>query len=94
MDPSSFYRYAPEHGLVKTKQLDAISISEFLGKDLLSLSRDDFSEISTLRVAKGLLRSVIDFYLDGRQLHSRELYRQYLKTDFKDDNISFKGDSE
>ena len=84
----------PEHGLVKTKQLDATSIGEYLGKDLVSLSRDDLSEISTLRVAKVLLRSVIDFYLDGRQLHSRELYRQYRKTDFKDDRISFKGDSE
>ena len=94
VDPSSFYRYVPEHGLIKTKQLDATSTSEYLGKDLVSLSRDDLSEISTLRVAKALLRSVIDFYLDGRQLHSRELYRQYLKTDFKDDDTSFKGDSE
>jgi hypothetical protein len=29
-------------------------------------------------MAKQLLRSVIDFYLGGQKLHSRELYRQHL----------------
>ena len=90
VDRSLYYRYVPEQGLVKIKQLGATSINEYLGEDLLSLSRDDLQEISTLRVAKTLIRSVIDFYLDGRQLHSRELYRQYLKTDFKDGNIPLK----
>ena len=90
VDRSLYYRYVPEQGLVKIKQSGAKSINEYLGEDLLSLSRDDLQEISTLRVAKTLIRSVIDFYLDGRQLHSRELYRQYLKTDFKNSNIPLK----
>jgi hypothetical protein len=28
-------------------------------------------------VARVVLRTAIDFYLDGRLLHSRRLYRQY-----------------
>jgi DNA repair protein RecO (recombination protein O) len=42
------------------------------------MEQGDFSERSVMKTAKQLLRSVINFYLDGRQLHSRELYRQHL----------------
>jgi DNA repair protein RecO (recombination protein O) len=38
----------------------------------------DFSQREVMQTAKKLTRRVIDFYLEGRQLHSRELYRQHL----------------
>ena len=41
------------------------------------LLKGDYSQTSTVRAAKRLTRSIIDFYLDGRRLNSRELYRQY-----------------
>jgi DNA repair protein RecO (recombination protein O) len=50
----------------------------YLGEDILGLIVGDFSQRSVMKTAKQLLRGVIDFYLGGRQLNSRELYRQHL----------------
>lgn len=94
IDRSCYYQYIPEIGLLKTNQFTNSSLNKYSGEDIVSLSRDNLDQVSTLRVAKMLLRSVIDFYLDGRQLHSRELYRQYSKTDLKYDDTSLKGKSE
>ena len=50
------------------------------GADLVSMVNGDFSTRSVMQAAKQLTRRVIDFYLGGKQLHSRELYRQHLMT--------------
>jgi recombinational DNA repair protein (RecF pathway) len=42
------------------------------------LCQGRFEQQSVLRAAKKLTRQVIDFYLDGKELNSRELYRQHL----------------
>jgi DNA repair protein RecO (recombination protein O) len=60
----------------------------YLGADLIALNEGNFEKISVTRTAKQLLRGVIDFYLDGRPLHSRELYRQHLETiDNRNNNL-------
>lgn len=72
-----FYHYIPEHGLREIKGQATPADGGLKGADIIAISRADFSQPSTMRTAKRLTRQVIDFYLDGRQLNSRELYRQY-----------------
>ena len=48
------------------------------GADIIALSQGELDKPSVLRTAKQLTRQVIDFYLDGKELNSRELYRQHL----------------
>ncbi len=78
LQEDSYYQYVPEKGLLLAiNQRDQVQ-GNYPGRDLTNISRGEFSQASTLRTAKQLLRSVIDFYLGGRLLHSRELYRQHL----------------
>lgn len=82
-----FYHYIPEQGLREVAE--GVSVKDagskgaglkgagLKGADIIAICQGDYSKLSTIRTAKRLTRSIIDFYLDGRQLHSRELYRQY-----------------
>ena len=76
------YHYIPEQGLREVAE--GVSVKDaglkgagLRGADIIAICQGDYSKLSTIRTAKRLTRSIIDFYLDGRQLHSRELYRQY-----------------
>jgi DNA repair protein RecO (recombination protein O) len=72
------YQYIPEQGLVEAVNQYRQPQGTYRGEDIMAMEQGDFSERSVMKTAKQLLRSVINFYLDGRQLHSRELYRQHL----------------
>lgn len=72
------YQYIPEQGLVEALNQYRQPQGTYRGEDIMAMEQGDFSERSVMKTAKQLLRSVINFYLDGRQLHSRELYRQHL----------------
>jgi len=78
LDADKFYKYIPELGLVECSNQSKATPGVFRGSDLMALSESEFDRKSVILAAKQLLRSVIDFYLDGRKLHSRELYRQHL----------------
>lgn len=78
LQADQFYQYIPEQGLQPSLNQREGMPGSYLGEDLLNISRGEFARGSAQRTAKLLLRSVINFYLDGRQLHSRELYRQHL----------------
>ena len=78
LDADKFYKYIPELGLVECSNQSKAMPGVFRGSDLMALSESEFDRKSVILAAKQLLRSVIDFYLDGRKLHSRELYRQHL----------------
>lgn len=71
------YQYIPEHGLRQVNPQSTAADIGLKGADIIAISQGDFSQTSTMRTAKRLTRQVIDFYLDGRQLNSRELYRQH-----------------
>lgn len=72
------YYYHFEHGpdAGKLSAHDAVRIS---GRTLLALYSEDVWDVDIAREAKSLLRPIIDRHLDNRPLHSRELYRAYLK---------------
>ena len=72
------YHYMPEQGLIELSSQHKQVSGVYLGEDILGLIAGDFSQRSVMKTAKQLLRGVINFYLGGRQLHSRELYRQHL----------------
>ena len=76
--PSCYYQYIPQQGLIPSTNQRAQVDGTYAGADLLSIAEGNFSEGASRLAAKRLLRSVIDFYLAGRPLHSRELYRQHL----------------
>jgi DNA repair protein RecO (recombination protein O) len=76
----AYYRYIPEQGLQEIQGQRAEDLGgALMGAELMAIARDDFSRDETIKTAKRLTRGVIDFYLNGRQLHSRELYRQFLQ---------------
>ena len=72
------YNYIPERGLVECVKQTKIVPGVYRGSDIMAFSAGEFGHVSVTRTAKQLLRSVIDFYLGGQKLHSRELYRQHL----------------
>lgn len=83
-----YYRYVPERGLIELSNQIMTASGAYLGADLIALNEGNFEKNSVIRTAKHLLRGVIDFYLDGRPLHSRELYRQHLGTiDIQNNNL-------
>ncbi len=71
----SLYQYTPEIGLQLAR--DQRHVDVFLGQHLLAVEAQNWESCDALKIAKKILRSTIDFYLDGRPLNSRELYRQY-----------------
>lgn len=69
--PERYYRYVPEHGPVEVAaRADAVR-----GSALIALRTGVFSDVSDLRDAKRLMRSVITHHLGERPLKSRELFK-------------------
>jgi DNA repair protein RecO (recombination protein O) len=74
----SLYYYIPDQGLKLIQDQTADNLNTFSGTDIMALRQGQLEQQSALRAAKQLTRQVIDFYLDGKELNSRELYRQHL----------------
>jgi len=74
----SLYYYIPDQGLKLIQDQIAENLHAFSGADIMALCQGQLEQQSVLRAAKKLTRQVIDFYLDGKELNSRELYRQHL----------------
>ncbi|MGB1984049.1 MAG: DNA repair protein RecO [Porticoccaceae bacterium] len=72
------YYYIPDQGLKLIQDQSQDNIYALSGADIMALSQGQLEKQSVLRTAKQLTRQVIDFYLDGKELNSRELYRQHL----------------
>jgi DNA repair protein RecO (recombination protein O) len=74
----SLYYYIPDQGLKLIQDQTADNLNAFLGADIIAMRQGQLEQQPVLRAAKQLTRQVIDFYLDGKELNSRELYRQHL----------------
>ena len=72
------YYYIPDQGLKLIQDQSQDNIYALSGADIMALCQGHLEKQSVLRTAKQLTRQVIDFYLDGKELNSRELYRQHL----------------
>lgn len=73
----TFYRVVPDHGAIAVTDSQASRPDVYRGTDLLAIEAGDFSAADYRRAAKRLLRQLIDHHLEGRQLHSRELFIQF-----------------
>ena len=78
VSPEHLYYYIPDQGLKLLQDQAKDNANALSGADIIALSRGELEQQSVLRAAKQLTRQVINFYLDGKQLNSRELYRQHL----------------
>ncbi|HEY5764363.1 MAG TPA: DNA repair protein RecO [Rhodocyclaceae bacterium] len=74
IDPDSQYRYAIERG---AERVEASAGSDLIsGKTLVDLAAGAYGDPKTLAQSKRLMRSLINHYLAGRELASREIYRE------------------
>ncbi|KTC65765.1 DNA repair protein RecO [Legionella adelaidensis] len=63
-----YYEYLPPEGFLPSSQ-------GVLGKHLLAFGNNDFQDKEVLKIAKKIMRKAIDFSLDGKKIHTRDLYR-------------------
>ena len=77
VDAERHYVYVVERGPVDAEAGGADPDSPALsGKALLDIARDDYSDAATLLQAKALMRHVVNHYLGGKPLHTRQLLRE------------------
>lgn len=75
--PERTYRYILEHGAVAdVGGAQGLPVS---GKTLLDMAADDYRDPETARQSKQLMRMLLDHYLAGKPLHTRELMRELQK---------------
>ncbi|MFT7365331.1 MAG: DNA repair protein RecO (recombination protein O) [Marinobacter psychrophilus] len=70
-----FYGYHPQQGIIERPGAD-VRVKKLRGDALLALAANDYSEIEARRSAKRVMRSLVDYLLQGRPLHSRQLFIQ------------------
>jgi DNA repair protein RecO (recombination protein O) len=71
------YYYVVERGPVVADEGSPHAHSpELSGKALLDIERDDYSDGATLQQARALMRYVVNHYLGGKPLHTRQLLRE------------------
>jgi DNA repair protein RecO (recombination protein O) len=75
--PGGRYRYILEHGAVP--DADDAQGMPVSGRTLLDMAADDYRDAETARQSKQLMRMLLDHYLAGRPLHTRELMRDLQK---------------
>ncbi len=71
--PEIRYEYRAEQGPVPVRDREGPMI--FTGEELAAVQRQDFSEPAALKNAGRLLRHVIAYHLDGKELKSRKVMR-------------------
>lgn len=75
--PGHYYDYQPAHGPVPVAGRDGAMI--FTGADLLAIGRLQFEQRAVQESANRLLRGVIAYHLDGKELKSRKVLREIRK---------------
>lgn len=78
LDAAQCYEYRPESGPVAVPDRQGGMI--FSGRELEAIGRHEFDNSDTLECASRLLRGVIAYHLDGRELKSRKVLREIRKT--------------
>jgi len=76
--PHQQYEYRAEQGPVPVNGRDGPMI--FTGAELDAIRRQQFADAAVLRTAGSLLRNVIAYHLDGKELQSRKVLREMRRT--------------
>ncbi len=76
IEPTGEYAYYLEHGPVSMASVtDDQFIARLSGESLLSLHHNTLETEQSLKDAKRLMRSILNYYLQGKPVKSRELFR-------------------
>jgi len=81
IEPTALYLYRPDQGPARIESPARHRSDEGVrihGSSLLALQNDLLNDPRELREAKTLLRSLLSRQLDGRPLHTRELFRRLV----------------
>lgn len=73
VEPLQKYCYDPEQGIVSGMS-PGVRLQGLPGEALLAIARDDLQSESCRRVAKRVMRVLVDYLLQGRPLNSRSLF--------------------
>ncbi len=78
INPAANYRYAIERGVLP-EGADAPEGLMVKGKTLLDMAADDYRDAASARESKALMRMLLNHYLAGKLLHTRELIKDLQK---------------
>lgn len=79
----NLYRWLPEQGFLAVQGLAEPSVQVYSGANLLAMAKDDWQLKLTRQTAKALTRQLLAPLLGSKPLHSRQLFLQMKKTNFK-----------
>lgn len=74
-DPNEDYRYELERGPVALDENNQGHGLQLHGKTLLDMEQGDYSSTATRQQSKALMRYILNYYLDGQPLHTRQLLK-------------------
>jgi DNA repair protein RecO (recombination protein O) len=77
--PAAEYRYVIEHGVLP-ESADAPEGLTVRGKTLQDMAADDYRDPVSARQGKQLMRMLLNHYLAGKVLHTRELIKDLQKS--------------
>ena len=80
LDAGRSYRYHPGQGPTLARQGDANQGRLFKGSSLLAFAQGNLDQPDYLKDARRLTRLVLDHYLGGKKLHSRQLMMDLQRT--------------
>lgn len=72
LDPSASYFFQIEKGPLRGARAGQNGV-QLLGKTLLDMAADDYGDAVTQQQSKALMRALINHYLGGEPLHTRQL---------------------
>ena len=73
VESGKHYCYDPQQGIVQT-QGEHVRLRGLPGETLLALAEGDFESLACRRIAKRVMRVLVDYLLQGKPLHSRTLF--------------------
>jgi len=73
------YRYAVERGPLSDGADDSGPVLPILGKTLLDIVADDYTDPTSAQQSKQLMRMLLNHHLGGKILHTRELIKDLQK---------------
>lgn len=73
--PEAFYTYRMEQGPVRLEHEEAAA-QIVIGKTLLDLEAEDFTDPRSRYESKALMRTLIAYYLAGKELETRKIFKE------------------
>ena len=78
LSPDHYYEYRLEQGPIEVDHKDGAYV--FSGAEILGVAEERFEQPDVLRCAGRLMRQVIDFHLEGKELNSRKVLKEMRRT--------------